>query len=573
MEYLIKLCEKYDCDINLFIINNQILYQLGFRIALSNGYIDIAKWLFETSGQIINIHNEYHDIKSSYSDYIFKTNLFEELCTKQKIEEVKWLWNISDKTIKFSNNVLKIACNSGNIELYDWLCDIIYNYENIISDNVSDLLLYCVSHNSVNNNLEMVKHLYNNKNREIITCDTYMKLSEGALLTGQYEIAKWAFDKINFYDKININIYNMEDNMKEMIITNAIYRDDVRMLEWFYKELPDFGNHIMGIKYFGPVEPYNCVYWLYDNIPLFIEKLKKDNRIFVEFINDGNIKLAKYIWDITEQSINLDNVIVFLAPSRLFCKNKYDEVLEIFDFVFDIVGHKINHKKYFEFFCSNKKYYDRFIDNCMKKNISISLKNYTGFNDCIDSILYASKSKDVMYIINKINEISNGDINIDYKINFIFKNACYNNLEFVKWLYERYGDKINIKKLLNETHEIKKISLDILDYLSEKHENLFSTNHFYMKIFESRDINYFLWAISYANKVGHNIYYIPKTKYYPNEHLYDGMFLKILFFRNHNLFNTTQSKYLTTIKQYSYNVRKTMIYQRKYMRNVFLSRK
>ncbi len=80
--------------------------------------LELAKWLWEISGQTINIHSQ-NDLA------------FVKCAINNHLDLAKWLWKISNESINLhshNDDAFICACKYNHVEFAKWLCELYKNY-------------------------------------------------------------------------------------------------------------------------------------------------------------------------------------------------------------------------------------------------------------------------------------------------------------------------------------------------------------------------------------------------------------------------------------------------------------
>jgi hypothetical protein len=199
-KYLINLDDKPNIHVNR---------EEVFRNACSNGNIDLAKWLISLDDKT-NFKIYYNRVCDDQYMYFCGNNimiidyLFINACKIDHLEMAKWLMSFDDKPNIHINNEepFRVACNNSNLELAKWL----YSLDNTINiHNNHDIILMRAWNNY---KLDLVKWFIS-----LCTDDYEFTYNEFNLMTfgGSFEERRDKFFKdiliFRHYD-----LYNMLNN-------------------------------------------------------------------------------------------------------------------------------------------------------------------------------------------------------------------------------------------------------------------------------------------------------------------------------------------------------------------------
>lgn len=192
------------------LINNYFVSET-LQIACQEGYLDVAKWIYQLSIDI-NISIDIHQ----WDDVLFINSILHD-----QLQFAKWLWEISLQIkkpfdIHLNNDYLFMnSCKKNNLQSCKWLYQLAINTNNPINIHKCDDFAFRFScRMSMENEFDFL--IKNSKNTDLVK--NYDSL----------QVVKWLHKlSIDNNDPININVYVEE-------FWNAYISNNKKTLQWIY---------------------------------------------------------------------------------------------------------------------------------------------------------------------------------------------------------------------------------------------------------------------------------------------------------------------------------------------------
>lgn len=256
--------------------------KINFRNACKLGYLNIAKWLYESPD--IDPYNG-HDLMKEYCIFngeitLSHTNnddVFIESCKYGQLEVVKWLYQLGSINIHACHDkAFRISCEKNHLTIAKWLYDLgsVCKEQNPLAQGVD---IYA-NHGEV----------------FILSCKC-----------GRIEVAKWLYEYCNYNFRINYDC--------SFIL--SCREGKLEVAKWLYELYePDDFNECKGSAFLHSCENgrIKVTKWLYEIGNINIHA--KEDNAFIRSCAEGHLEVAKWLHELGVD-IHTGNNYAFICSS------------------------------------------------------------------------------------------------------------------------------------------------------------------------------------------------------------------------------------------------------------------